>query len=243
MLAHAYADSARDSGGSVLATSVIAASVSGNLISSEVEQAATAVVGPGATGPRVIRAQILLACARFSPGEIDGRYGGDLVVAIKGYQENYGLKPTGVVDAGMWNLLDAHTGPLLTSYSITAADVKGPFEKIPKTAADQAKMKWMGYESPEEGLGEKFHMSPKLLAELNPGRKLDAAGADHGGKRAAVSGRAGVASRDIEVETHGNRLWRWRQSSGAVSCNPRGRARPAADRKLEDHEHSALSMV
>jgi len=176
VLAHAYADSARDSGGSVLATSVIAASVSGNLISSEVEQAATAVVGPGATGPRVIRAQILLACARFSPGEIDGRYGGDLVVAIKGYQENYGLKPTGVVDAGMWNLLDAHTGPLLTSYSITAADVKGPFEKIPKTAADQAKMKWMGYESPEEGLGEKFHMSPKLLAELNPGRKLDAAG-------------------------------------------------------------------
>jgi hypothetical protein len=158
VLAHAYADSARDSGGSVLATSVIAASVSGNLISSEVEQAATAVVGPGATGPRVIRAQILLACARFSPGEIDGRYGGDLVVAIKGYQENYGLKPTGVVDAGMWNLLDAHTGPLLTSYSITAADVKGPFEKIPKTAADQAKMKWMGYESPEEGLGEKFHM-------------------------------------------------------------------------------------
>jgi len=52
VLAHAYADSARDSGGSVLATSVIAASVSGNLISSEVEQAATAVVGPGATGDR-----------------------------------------------------------------------------------------------------------------------------------------------------------------------------------------------
>jgi lipoprotein-anchoring transpeptidase ErfK/SrfK len=160
----------------VLATSVFAAPVSGNPISSEVEQTATAAVGLGATGARVIRAQILLACARFSPGEIDGRYGDDLAIAVKGYQENHGLKPTGIVDAEMWKLLDAHTGPLLTSYTITAADVKGPFDKIPKDAADQAKLKWMGYESPEEGLGEKFHMSPRLLAELNPGKKLDSAG-------------------------------------------------------------------
>ena len=55
-------------------------------------------------------------------------------------------------------------------------DVKGPFESIPKDAAEQAKMKWMGYESAGEELGEKFHMSPKLLVELNPGKKLDTAG-------------------------------------------------------------------
>ncbi len=160
----------------VLATSIIAAPVSDNRMASEVEQAATGVVAPGATGPRVIRAQILLDCARFSPGEIDGSYGGDLVIAIKGYQENHGLKPTGVVDAEMWKLLNTYTGPLLTTYTITAADVKGPFEKIPKTAAEQAKMKWLGYESPEEGLGEKFHISPKLLAKLNPGKNLDTVG-------------------------------------------------------------------
>ncbi len=160
----------------VFSTSIIAATVSGNLISSEVEQAATGVVEPGAMGPRVIRAQILLDRARFSPGEIDGRYGGDLAVAIKGYQENHGMKPTGVIDAEMWKLLDAYAGALLVPYTITAADVKGPFETIPKTAAEQAKLKWMGYESPEEGLGEKFHMSPKLLAELNPGKRLDTAG-------------------------------------------------------------------
>jgi lipoprotein-anchoring transpeptidase ErfK/SrfK len=160
----------------VLATSIIAAPVSGNLISKEVEQSATGVVEPGATGAQVIRAQILLDCAGFSPGEIDGRYGGDLVIAIKGYQENHGLKPTGVVDAEMWKLLDAHAGPLLVTYTIKAADVKGPFEKIPKTAAEQANMKWMGYESPVQGLGEKFHMSPNLLTELNPGKKLDTVG-------------------------------------------------------------------
>jgi lipoprotein-anchoring transpeptidase ErfK/SrfK len=37
-------------------------------------------------------------------------------------------------------------------------------------------MKWIGFETPEEGLGEKFHISPKLLADLNPGWKPGTAG-------------------------------------------------------------------
>jgi len=160
----------------VLAASGLGAAVSSDLFSSEVEHATAAPVGPGATGAKVLRAQILLGCARFSPGEIDGRYGDDLGIAIRGYQEDHGLKPTGVIDAEMWKLLDSHTGPLLVSYTITAADVKGPFERTPSNVADQASLKWMGYESPQEGLGEKFHMSPKLLAQLNPGKKLDTAG-------------------------------------------------------------------
>ncbi len=86
------------------------------------------------------------------------------------------MKPTGVIDREMWEALDAHTGPLLVSYTITAGDLKGPFLPVPKAAADEAKMKWMGFESPEEGLGEKFHMSPALIAELNPGMKPLAVG-------------------------------------------------------------------
>jgi lipoprotein-anchoring transpeptidase ErfK/SrfK len=37
-------------------------------------------------------------------------------------------------------------------------------------------MKWLGFETPEEGLGERFHISPKLLAKLNPGKNLDTVG-------------------------------------------------------------------
>jgi peptidoglycan hydrolase-like protein with peptidoglycan-binding domain len=54
----------------------------------------------------VARAQILLDRARFSPGEIDGVYGDDFGIAVKGYQENHGLKPTGTIDAEMWRLVD-----------------------------------------------------------------------------------------------------------------------------------------
>ena len=154
----------------------IGATVTKNPFSSEVERPTAGNVGPGASGPRVIRAQILLACTRYSPGEIDGRYGDDLAIAIKGYQENHGLKPTGILDAAMWKLLDAHRGPLMVTYTITATDVRGPFEPIPGNAAEQSKLRWMGYESPSEELGEKFQMSPKLLAQLNPGKKLDTAG-------------------------------------------------------------------
>jgi hypothetical protein len=154
----------------VSANKSLAASAIPSLAANEIEDSTkTGVVGPGATGPRVVRAQILLDRARFSPGEIDGVYGDDFAIAVKGYQENHDLKPTGTIDAEMWRLLDTDAGPLLLSYTITKADEKGPFQSIPDDTLEKAKMKWLGFETPQEGLGEKFHSSPKLLAELNPG--------------------------------------------------------------------------
>jgi lipoprotein-anchoring transpeptidase ErfK/SrfK len=153
------------------------APVARNLAGNEIEDSTkTGAVGPGATGPRVVRAQILLDRARFSPGEIDGVYGDDFGIAIKGYQESHGLKPTGAIDAEMWRLLDLDPGPLLATYTITQADEKGPFQPAPADVQEKAKMKWLGFETPEEGLGERFHSSPKLLAELNPGENLGTAG-------------------------------------------------------------------
>jgi lipoprotein-anchoring transpeptidase ErfK/SrfK len=133
----------------------------------------TGEVRLGSAEARVVRAQILLDRARFSPGEIDGRYGADLGVAVKGYQEARHLDSDGVIGTQMWRDLDADTRPLLTTYTITAADLKGPFAPIPQDVQEQAQMKWMGYESPAEELAERFHLSPRLL---NPGKDLEKAG-------------------------------------------------------------------
>ena len=153
------------------------APVARTLALNEIEDSTkTGAVGPGATGSRVVRAQILLDRARFSPGEIDGVYGDDFGIAVKGYQENHGLKPTGTIDAEMWRLLNTDAGPLLLTYTITKVDEKGPFQPIPSDIQEKARMKWLGFETPEEQLGEKFHSSPKLLAELNPGKKMDTPG-------------------------------------------------------------------
>src|SRR5579863_4238215 len=156
-----------------LAGAPAARSLPGNEIEDSTK---TGAVGPGATGPRVVRAQILLDRARFSPGEIDGVYGDDFGIAVKGYQENHGLTPTGTIYAEMWRLLNSDAGPLLSTYTITKADEKGPFQPETADIQEKAKMKWLGFETPGEELGEKFHSSPKLLAELNPEGRLDEAG-------------------------------------------------------------------
>src|SRR5579863_1468431 len=104
----------------------------GSPASNEIEDSTkTERVGPGAAGPRVVRAQILLDRARFSPGQIDGVYGDDFGVAVKGYQKNHDLKPTGTIDAATWGLLNRDAGPLLLTYAITQADEKGPFLPLP----------------------------------------------------------------------------------------------------------------
>jgi lipoprotein-anchoring transpeptidase ErfK/SrfK len=134
------------------------------------------VLNPGSSGADVVRAQILLDRARYSPGEIDGKYGEDLAIAVKSYQAAHELKPSGAINAETWKLLDRDEKALTTTYVITAADVKGPFVPIPKDVQEEAKMKWLGYDSAEEGLGEKFHESKRLLTEMNPGTKFDTAG-------------------------------------------------------------------
>jgi lipoprotein-anchoring transpeptidase ErfK/SrfK len=133
-------------------------------------------VRPNATGPAVLRAQILLARAHFSPGQIDGSYGHNLGKAIAAYRTAHDLPPAEIVDRAMWAQLNAGGAPALLEYTIAPADIEGPFEKIPVDMRDKAKLKHLGYESPEDALGEKFHTAPALLRALNPGKTFDEAG-------------------------------------------------------------------
>lgn len=133
-------------------------------------------VAPDSAGSAVVRAQILLDRNHFSPGEIDGRYGDNLRIAIVGYQNARKIPVTGIVDGPTWQMLNADTSQVLIPYTITDDDVAGPFYKIPHDMDAQAKLPALGYTSPQELLGERFHINPKLLADLNPGVDLTKAG-------------------------------------------------------------------
>ena len=56
------------------------------------------------------------------------------------------------------------TEPALIEYTITAADVKGPFaEDIPGKYEEKAKLKRLDYTERAEMLAERFHMDEDLL--------------------------------------------------------------------------------
>ncbi len=125
----------------------------------------------------LIRTQVLLARARYSPGAIDGTDGDNLKDAVAHYEAANSLPVDGKLDQAVFQKLAADGGPVMTDYVITPEDVKGPFvEAIPKDYKDMARLERLAYTSPLELLAEKFHMDEKLLQALNPGANFGQAG-------------------------------------------------------------------
>ncbi|HEY2149511.1 MAG TPA: L,D-transpeptidase [Vicinamibacterales bacterium] len=120
--------------------------------------------------------QVLLDRQGFSPGQIDGKPGPNFSHALAALQTARGLSASGKPDCVTWKALTSEDRDSpITSYTLTAADLDGPFEtKIPPRLDQQAALPALGYQSALEELAERFHASPALLQHLNPGLVLKA---------------------------------------------------------------------
>ena len=126
----------------------------------------------------VVKVQILLDRAMFSPGEIDGKFAENTQKALRAYADAKSLTFQKTLTPELFaKLTETGQEAVIAPYTITESDVKGPFlKKLPAKMENMKDLASLGYTSPREALAEKFHMSEALLSALNPGKKFDRAG-------------------------------------------------------------------
>jgi len=152
--------------------------------------------------------QVLLDRQGFSTGEIDGKPGDNFTHAIIAMQQARQVPLTTQPDCDTWHALGGDTAdPVLTTYTVTADDLKGPFEKrIPANLVEQAKLPSLGYRSPLEEIAERFHTSPALLEQLNhnapltDGRELRVPNVPPFDPRVRPKSDSGQTSADIAIQ-------------------------------------------
>ena len=126
--------------------------------------------------PSLIKAEVLLDRAGFSPGVIDGKDGQNLKQALAAYAQAKGVQG-GALDKGVWDALASDSAPVAQAYVITDKDAAGPFiGEPPKDYEAMSKLPAMSFSTPLQALAEKFHMDQGLLKALNPGADFGKAG-------------------------------------------------------------------
>ncbi|TIX14354.1 MAG: murein L,D-transpeptidase [Mesorhizobium sp.] len=136
-----------------------------------VNEAQFTVEEPKGFSPVLLKAEILLDRARFSPGLIEGRASENFARAVRAFQTANGLPSDGKLTRETWDrLMATSTSPVLVAYELTRKDVRGPFTRhIPARLERMARLPRLGYHNATERLAERFHISEQLLRRLNPG--------------------------------------------------------------------------
>src|SRR6185436_4788590 len=99
----------------------------------------------------MVRIEVLLDRAHFSPGVIDGYNGDNVQKAVRAYQTAHAMPVNGQADdALLQTLAAADAAPALVSYVTTQEDVAGPFVQVPQDLEAMSHLQHVGYQSAAE---------------------------------------------------------------------------------------------
>lgn len=124
--------------------------------------------------PLMVRTQILLDRAGFSPGVIDGLGGENTRLALAAYARARSLESDGALTAELFQRLTADDRAAATQvYVVTPSDVDGPYTgPTPSDLEAMSQLPRLGYADAAEALAERFHLTVDLLLAMNPGVDL-----------------------------------------------------------------------
>jgi lipoprotein-anchoring transpeptidase ErfK/SrfK len=123
---------------------------------------------------KLLHAQVLLDASGFSPGVIDGQKGESFKLALRGFQQAKGLKPSGELDKPTIQALLQANRPAMTRVTLTAEDVYSRFVyPFPDQPEAQSELQFLGYRNMLEKLAERYHTTPNTIVALNgPDKKI-----------------------------------------------------------------------
>lgn len=189
----------------------------------------------------LVRIQVLLDRAHFSPGVIDGFSGENVAKAVTAYEAANNLPHTGLAnDAMLQTLALADPAGALSAYVISAEDVRGPFAAVPTDLEAMSRLDHIGYASAAEGLAEKFHMDVDLLRTLNPGADFTIAGTEIVVAEAGAELSSAVAS--IEVDKAGRAVRALNSEGVVIAYYPATIGSAAAPAPIGDYAVRAIAF-
>lgn len=148
-----------------------------NPLSAYVFAEARGDVPPVPESHALLQAQVTVDRAGFSSGVLDGKDTAQWKAALRGFQKANDLDESGRIDSATNAVLARMASvPATRRVRIPAAFAEQTFiPAFPKGAAEQAKLKALGYRNLMEALAERFHTTPETLIALNtPDTKIGA---------------------------------------------------------------------
>lgn len=115
-----------------------------------------------------LEAQIELARRGFSSGAIDGVGGAQSAAALRAFQEQAGLEPTGALDRATRAVLQL-TAPPFTEVTLGAEELAS-LQPLDDTWLGKSQQTALAYETALELVAERSHASPAMVRRLNPNR-------------------------------------------------------------------------